>query len=137
MTLQQDAKPVPHPTDESKPYWDAADQGRLRLQRCDDCGKARHYPQLACAACCSLRSEWFDAAGVGTVYSWTIAHHPFHPAFRDDLPYVLATIDLAEGVRLMGRFPLDDQAKLRIGLPVTIAFVRNEAGVSLPVFTPA
>lgn len=137
MTLQQDAKPVPHPTDESQPYWDAAAQGQLRLQRCAACGKARHYPQLVCAACYSLEAEWFDAAGVGTVHSWTVAYHPFHPAFRDDLPYVLATIDLPEGMRLMGRFPLADENKLRMGLKVTIAFARNNAGVSLPVFAVA
>ncbi len=137
MELNAANKPLPEPTDASQAYWDAAGHGRLRLQRCAGCGTFRHYPQLVCAACHSLAVAWVDAAGTGTVHSWTIAYHPFHPAFRDDLPYVLATIDLPEGVRLMGRFPLEQANQLRLGLPVRIAMVRNDAGVPLPIFSLA
>lgn len=133
--MSTDPKPVPHATPESRPYWEGADEGRLRLQRCAACGLVRHYPQLVCTKCYSLDVEWIDASGRGTVHSWTIAHHAFHPAFKADLPYTLVTVDLEEGPRAMGRFAAGP--KLRIGLPVTVSFPRNEQGVALPVFTVA
>lgn len=137
MNTAVEARPVPHPTPESQPYWDGAAEGKLRLQRCTACGKLRHYPQLVCTECYSLEVEWVDASGRGAVHSWTVAHHTFHPAFMADLPYTLVIVDLAEGPRTMGRLDRSAQDRLRIGLPVRVAFERNEQGVPLPVFMAA
>jgi uncharacterized protein len=135
MSTAADAKPVPHPDAGSQPYWDGAAEGRLRLQRCTGCGTARHYPQPVCPHCYSLDVEWFDASGRGTVHSWTVAHHAFHPAFKDDLPYTLVTVDLQEGPRALGRLDPASTGRLCLGLPVQVSFPRTEAGVPLPVFT--
>jgi uncharacterized OB-fold protein len=132
-----ETKPVPHPTPESQPYWDGAALGILRLQRCKACGKQRHYPQLVCPHCYSLDVTWFEASGRGTVHSWTVAHHAFHPAFMDDLPYTLVIVDLEEGCRAMGRLDASAQQRLSIGLPVRVIFQRNEEDVALPVFVAA
>ncbi len=128
-------KPQPHPTSQSQPYWEGAAAGRLRLQRCAACGLVRHYPQLVCTRCYGLAVEWIDASGQGRVHSWTVAHHAFHPAFKDDLPYTLVTVDLAEGPRAMGRLEPTSQARLCIGLPVRVSFPHDTDGVALPVFT--
>jgi uncharacterized OB-fold protein len=132
--MNVEAKPVPHPTPESQPYWDGAAEGKLRLQRCKACGKFRNYPQLVCTECYSLDVEWVEASGRGSVHSWTVAHHAFHPAFKGDLPYTLVIVDLDEGPRMMGRLDPSTQQKLRIELPVQVSFERNEEGVPLPVF---
>lgn len=129
-------KPQPHPTPVSQPYWDAAAQGHLLLQRCTACGTLRHYPQPVCARCCSLGVEHAKASGRGTVHSWTVAHHAFHPAFKDDLPYTLLIVDLEEGPRAMGRLVVGCTVPLRLGLPVQVAFPHTD-GAPLPVFTPA
>ncbi len=133
--MSNDEKPVPHATPESQPYWDGAAEGKLRLQRCAACGLVRHYPQLTCPSCYSSGVEWIDASGRGVVHSWTVAHHAFHPAFKQDLPYTLVTVDLAEGPRALGRLDSLSQDRLRIGLPVQISFPRNGQGVPLPEFT--
>lgn len=112
-------KPVPQPTPLSKPYWDAAAKGRLVLQRCAKCGKIRHYPRLLCDNCYSDSVEWQTATGRGRVHSWTVAHHAFHKAFADELPYTLVTVDLEEGVRALGRWT---GGKLAIGVPVEARF---------------
>ena len=91
------AKLVPSPSPETQPYWDGLNEGRLRLQRCADCGKVRHYPRPVCDACWSMNAEWVDASGRGTVHSWTITHYAFHPGFKADLPYTLLTVDLRRG----------------------------------------
>ncbi len=130
------SKLLPQPTQDTQPYWDGLNAHRLRLQRCADCGKVRHYPRPVCDACWSMRSEWFDASGRGVVHSWTVTHHPFHPGYKPDLPYALVTVDLEEGVRMNAQLRGLDPAELRVGLPVRVDFEATTEGVTLPVFVP-
>jgi uncharacterized OB-fold protein len=126
-------KPIPHPTALSRPYWEAAAQGRLVLQRCTACGKVRHYPRLLCDHCYSDAVDWIPASGRGKVHSWTVAHHAFHAAFAAELPYTLVTVDLDEGVRALGRW---QGGALAIGDPVLGSF-DNGDGRSDLVFAAA
>lgn len=118
----------------SKPYWDGAGQGQLVLQRCRACGKVRHYPRVLCDACYSFDVEPVTAAGTGTVHSWTVAHHAFSPSVAEQTPYHLVTVDLDEGVRVLGR--VDDASGLRIGLAVQVSFRPDSDGLPIPVFSP-
>lgn len=133
-------KPSPVPNELSRPYWEAAALGRLVLQCCTACGTVRHYPRVLCDACYSSAVHWKPASGRGTLHSWTVAHHAFHPAFAAELAYVLVTVDLEDGVRALGRWRgvapgtgtgLD---AVRIGTPVQGGFEAREGGVDL-VFT--
>jgi len=129
-------KLVPSPSPETQPYWDGLNEGRLRLQRCADCGKIRHYPRPMCDACWSMNVDWVDASGRGTVHSWTITHYAFHPGFKGELPYTLLTADLDEGVRMMTRIVDAAPGQVEIGLPVELT-VRQIADAELPCFRPA
>ncbi len=133
MTTTTATRPAQIPTTVSGPYWEAAAQGRLVVQCCAACGKLRHYPRLICDRCYSDAVHWVPASGRGNIHSWTVCHHAFHPSFAVELPYVLVTIDLEEGVRALGRWRGD--AALAIGLPVTGRFEAREGGVDL-VFAP-
>jgi len=128
-------KLVPSPTPETRPYWDGLKEGRLRLQRCAGCGKIRHYPRPVCDACWSMAVDWVDAAGTGTVHSWTVTHYAFHPGFKGDLPYLLLTVDLPEGVRMNAMARGIETP--RVGLPVKVAFESATEDLTLPVFVPA
>jgi uncharacterized OB-fold protein len=112
-------------------------EGRLRLQRCADCGKVRHYPRPVCDGCWSMNVEWINAEGRGTVHSWTVTHYAFHPGFKGDLPYLLLTVDLPEGVRMNARARGIDPASVRVGMPVKVAFDRVKEDLTLPVFEAA
>ena len=127
------AKPSPQTSELARPYWDAVAQGKLVLQSCSACGKVRHYPRLLCDACYSDAVTWLPSKAIGTIHSWTVAHHAFHPAFAAELPYTLVTVDLDEGVRALGRWRSD--VALSIGLPVQGAFEARDGGMDL-VFTP-
>jgi hypothetical protein len=131
-----DNKLVPEPTLHSGPYWEGLNQRKLLLQKCRGCGKIRHYPQPMCPACHSMEVEWVEASGRGTVHSWTIAHHAFHPGVREDLPYTLATVDLEEGVRMNAQLRGVPAEALRIGLPVRVAFATVKEGLTLPYLDP-
>ena len=130
-------KPVPEPTRDSRPYWDALREGRLVIQQCAACGKLRHYPRPVCDACYSMDATWREVSGRGRVHSWTVAHHPFHPGFKSELPYVLVTVDLDEGVRMLAQLRGVDLDTLSIGLPVAMTAERATDELTLPVFVAA
>lgn len=125
-------KPLPQPSALTQPYWDAAAQGRLALQRCTGCGKIRHYPRILCDGCYSDGVEWVTASGRGKVHSWTETHHIFHKGFAEEVPYMLVTVDLEEGVRALGRWT---GGALAIGDPVQARFALSEGRADL-MFDP-
>lgn len=137
MELEPPQRPQPQPTPVSAGYWEGARAGRLTLQRCGSCGLVRHYPRPVCSRCHSLDVEWIEASGRGVVHSWTVAHYAYHPAFKGDVPYVLLTVDLAEGVRALGRVEGLAPEDLRLGLPVRVRMVETANGYALPTFEPA
>jgi uncharacterized protein len=128
------AKPRPDWTPESRPYWEGLALHRLLLQRCADCGRIRHYPRPLCDGCLSFASDWVEASGEATVHSWTVAHHPFHPAFRAELPYTLVTADLPEGVRLLAQLRGAGPEVLRSGLRLRLDYEDIDLELTLPVF---
>ena len=63
-----------------------------------------------------------------------MSHHAFHPYWRDRTPYVIATIQLEEGIRMvcdMLELPADDVA---IGLEVEVFFEAASDEITLPRF---
>lgn len=130
-------KPLPEPTADTAPYWEGMKQGKLLLQCCSDCGKVRHYPRPVCPYCYSMEYRWTEAKGTGAVHTWTISHHAFHPGFKAELPYILVTVDLTEGVRMQAQLRGTDAAKLKIGMPVKVAYEAATKDLVLPVFVAA
>ncbi|MYH96904.1 MAG: hypothetical protein F4129_10410, partial [Acidimicrobiia bacterium] len=92
--------PVPAGEGEYGEFFAAAAEGRLLIQQCPQCGNRQHYPRALCTAC-AAEPEWMEAAGTGNVYTYTIVRQYGVPAFAE-LPYVLAMVDLPEGVRMFG-----------------------------------
>jgi uncharacterized OB-fold protein len=130
------AKPLPEVTPESKPFWDGCRRHELLLQRCRACGAVQHYPRGVCATCWSTDLEWRRASGRGTVWTFTVTHRTQVPGFREALPYVLAWVELAEGVQMLANVVDCDPAAVRIGLPVRVVFEDATGEVSLPRFAP-
>ena len=117
-------------------FWDAARRGVLRIKHCNACGANHYYPRPFCPKCWSTDVNWFDAAGTGTLYTYSVVHSNDLPAFRDRVPYVVAIVDLDEGPRMETNIvdcPLDE---LRVGMRVTVAF-EDEGEIVLPRFRPA
>lgn len=119
---------------ESQPFWDAMREHRLIFQQCVGCGKIRHYPRPVCDRCFSMEARWQEATGFGKVHSWTECHHAFHPSFMGDLPYLVLTVDMDEGVRMVGQADRLTKEALSVGLPVEIAFRDIDGETTLPVF---
>jgi len=86
-------------------------------------------------SCRCLDLSWTRSAGRGRVYSFVVYHEPRLPGF--EYPYVVAVIELDEGVRLIANVVGVEPARLRIGQPVRVAFHRIEEGLTLPAFVPS
>ena len=118
--------------DLSAPYWAGAEAGRFVIQRCDNCGALRHYPRVMCERCHCFDWTPFDASRDGVVYSWTVCHHVFDATVISDVPYVLVTVAMQDGVRVLGR--IAPEVELRAGLSVRLRFEPDAHGRPGPVF---
>ena len=115
------AKPFPLPDPDTEHFWKAAAEGRLDIQRCKSCSRHIFYPRAICPYCGALGPEWVTAVGSGEVYSYTVVHRA-PPEFADEAPYVIALVDLDEGVRMMTRLVDVDPKEVRVGLRVQVVF---------------
>ena len=127
------SKPEPTIDPDSAPYWEALNAGRLILKSCRGCKKAHFYPRELCPFCHSDDLGWIQASGRGVIYSFTVCRRPAGPAFADELPYVVALIDLAEGPRMMSRI-FGDPSRVAIGSHVEVRFERQSDDLVLPFF---
>lgn len=128
------SKPVPVPSEESRPFWEAARQGQLQLQRCRDCGAYRFPPGVLCPECSSTATEWSTVSGRGKVYSFVVFHRAYHPGFEGELPYAVACIELDEGPRLLSNIVGMPAGDVRCDMPVEVVFEEITADISLPKF---
>ena len=133
----------PEPDAFTRPYWEAAAQGRLLLRRCASCGRAHHYPREFCPYCWSEDVAWEQASGDAVLYTWSVVHVNDLPPFRDRLPYVAAVVDLAEGPRMMTAVVGCDPATLSVGMALHVSLPTVEPGsatdpapLAAPVFSP-
>ena len=131
--------PAPHVLPEVKPFWDATAEGRLVLPRCVECQAIVWYPRPFCPACGSLKVEWVQASGRGTVYSFTVNRRGQAdlPAYRDAGVYVLAYVELDEGPRVMTNIVDCDPDSVRIGQRVEVVFHDTGQGSALVRFRPS
>jgi uncharacterized OB-fold protein len=125
-------KPAPIPTAVSEPYWDAVKEGKLLLQYCPDCARYQFYPRPVCTACLGSDLEWREAQGTGAVYSFTVVHRAPSQEFQDT-PYIVALVDLQEGVRMMSNIVGADPKAIHIGTSVKVRFEKR-GDASVPVF---
>ncbi|MGD9811317.1 MAG: Zn-ribbon domain-containing OB-fold protein [Sphingobium sp.] len=135
MSDQTISRPVPRPTAWSKPYWDAAREGRLVIQHCNQCSTKIMNPKQYCPACLSDDLGWSESSGRGTVYSYSIQKRSAASPFVDRVPYVVAVVRLDEGVQMLTNIVGDSALSVQCGDAVRVAF-EPVAGsdITLPVF---
>jgi uncharacterized OB-fold protein len=122
--------PAPKTNPETQAFWDAAAQGRFLIRRCTACGKAHWYPRKTCPFCWGEETEWAEASGRGTIYSYSVMR-------RAAEPYVVAYVTLAEGPTMLTNLVDCDIDALAIGQEVRLKFSPSEGGPPVPTFTIA
>ncbi len=129
-------RPLPAADDFGAPFWAAAAEGRLLIQHCAACGHRQHYPRPLCTAC-GATPEWERASGRGTVHTFTIIRQNGAPPFRDELPYVVAVVELEEGPRMLSNVTGCAPEDVHVGMEVVAYAVRVDGDIALPFWEPS
>jgi uncharacterized OB-fold protein len=136
--VNEPKRPLPNLQElDTREFWEATRERKLRYQRCNDCNTVVFYPRRHCTNCLSQKLIWQTASGQGTVYTFSVVRKAEHPFFHTKVPYAVAWIDLDEGPRLLSNVVgVADPAKdIRIGQRVMVDWeVHDELAV--PLFKP-
>ena len=109
-----------------------ASRYRLEAARCTSCGAVSFPPRLVCPSCRGRAFSTFELAPDGEVVTWTVIHVA-PSSHRHDVPYALAVVELADGVRVTCQIADLPPEEVNAGMPVRLEFRRiqgdGEAGV--------
>ena len=122
----------PAPSKDTQFFWDGVNAHELRLQKRPD-GSLQHPPVPALWQDKELPTDYVVASGKGTVFSFVVHHAPKVPGRT--VPFVIALVELEEGVRMLGELRNVDHAKVEIGMPVHATYIDFPAGEDGPAWT--
>jgi len=131
------AKPRPRPTPTSQPFWDGLARHEVRIQHCAVCEAWVHYPRSRCPVCLTDRLTWETVAPEGTVYTFTVARRPTAPMFADEVPQIIAVVELGVGVHVTTTLVDTDPDDVAIGMAVSAVFEPGDDGVTMLRFRPS
>ena len=134
--MTQDSRPLPIIDEDNHEFWESCRRHAMTLQRCGSCSAMRYYPAPVCSVCGSLEFSWEAVSGNAVVYTYSVVRRPPSPAFKDEVPYVYAIVELEEGPMMPTNIvgvAVDD---VSIGMAVVLTYRDMNDEITLPVFTP-
>lgn len=136
--LAMEGRPVPEVAPENAAFFAGCAEGRLLIQQCRTCGHRQHYPRGGCTLC-AAEVDWIESSGRGIVHTFTVVRYTRDTPFDRLTPFVVAIIDLEEGVRMLSNVLTRTPEEIEIGMPVTVHFAEatRGCGVFIPFFKPA
>ena len=130
-------KLLPTVVGETKPYWNAAERGQLLIQKCNACSRYQFYPRGFCSHCWSLDIGWVKSSGKGTVWTYTVTFQNRSPGYSEEVPYVVALVELEEGVRMFSNIVECNYQQVSIGMAVQVVFRKATDAITIPYFKRA
>jgi len=128
------SKPLPTITDENREFWDGCKNGKLRMQKCDDCGHIRYPISGVCPKCLSYNFQWSDLSGRGEVFSYVVFHQLYNKAFEKDIPYNVAMVQLEEGPRMFSNVVDVANDAVKVGAKLEVTFDPVTPEITIPKF---
>jgi uncharacterized protein len=125
---------MPLPDLDTAPFWEACRRDELVVQQCGRCDRFRYPPGPMCPDCQSTESRWTRTAGTGTVYSWIVVRHAVAVEIADQVPYIVALVEIAQGARMITNLIECEPSEVTAGMRVRVDFSHYPSGMSLPVF---
>ncbi len=129
-------RPIPVPNEWTQPFWDAAKQGVLALQRCQACHHFQQPPYATCVNCMSIDLKFEPVAGHGAIYAYTIMYHTGDQRFAAAVPYasIIVELDAAPGALLIGNLLDAPPTEAKVGRRVEVVFQKLNDEITLPQF---
>ena len=134
MSLQTRLKPVID--NWNRPFWDACREHRLMLQRCNATGQCFFPPAPVSPFTGKADWQWIQASGKGELWSFVVFHQSYFPGMKDELPYPVAMVKLAEGPYLLTNLDGMAASDAVIGARLSVRFPGGPDGFVLPQFGP-
>jgi uncharacterized OB-fold protein len=91
---------------------------------------------VLCPTCLSDQTEWVKSNGKGKVYTFTVTYQNQSAGFRENLPYIMAYVELDEGIRMLTNIVGCKPEEVKIGMPVEVTFEDATPEISVPLFRP-
>lgn len=129
-------KPLPEIQPFTQAFWDGTKDRKLLVQHCNACDSNIFYPRRDCPECWSGDLGWIESSGRATVYAFSVTLEGVEKMFVEDLPIILAWVDLPEGIRMQTNLVDCDPAEVEIGMEVEVVFRDVTDDITLPYFTP-
>ena len=129
-------KPLPKVNGDNREFWAGCKEHELRFQKCVDCGHIRWPAAVLCPSCHSLETKWIVSSGRGMIYTFAVYHKAYHPGFEQELPYVVATIELEEGPHLLSNVVGCGPDQVTCDMQVEVTWEDISEEFSLPKFRP-
>jgi uncharacterized OB-fold protein len=132
----QPTRPIPVPTPLTQPFWDAAKERRLVIQRCRKCRRYFHPPVQFCLNCFSEDLAFEPVSGRGRIHARTVMHDPRIRGFEESVPFAIVAVELDEmaGLLLVANLLGSTPEEARIGSRVEVDFEPIGDGFVLPQF---
>jgi uncharacterized OB-fold protein len=129
-------RPIPVPNEWTKPFWDAARQGVVALQRCQSCRHFQHPPYATCVQCMGIDLKFEPVRGAGAIYAYTIMYHTGDKRFASAVPYasIVVELDEAPGALLAGNLLEAPYTEAKVGRRVEVVFEKLNDDITLPQF---
>ena len=121
---------------DSQGFWNALDEGKFAMQRCSECRRFQHPPAERCKGC-GATVTYEELAGTGEIFSFIVVRHPTVPGYLEDLPYVVALVELDDqpGLRFSAQIAGVEPSDVSIGQRVRVELVELPGGdKTVPVF---
>lgn len=133
------SKPLPKPDPVTQPFWESVKNHNMEIQRCNDTGRFFFYPRGMSPYTLSDNISWQPVSGKGTIYGFTIVYMDRMPGYQGEAPYVVALVELEEGVRMMSHIvnTPPDPDHVKVGMPVEVVYDDVTPEITLPKFQPA
>ena len=129
-------RPIPVPNEWTKPFWESAKEGVLRMQRCQSCKRFQHPPYATCVNCISTDVRFEPVAGHGAIYAYTIMYHTGDKRFAAAVPYasIIVELDDAPGALLAANLLEAPYTEAKVGRRVEVMFEKLNEEITLPQF---
>ena len=130
-------KPLPVPDEDTQPWFDGLKEHKLLLQYFPSADHWQPPYSDRCTKDLSTDFEWRESKGTGQVYTWALMHQLYDPVWEEEIPYVLAVVELDEGPRLSSTLINVEKDAISVGMPVKVVFEDVTDEITLPKFEPA
>ena len=129
-------RPIPVPNERTKPFWDAAKEHKLVMQRCQSCKQFQHPPYPTCTNCVSVDLKFEPVKGAGTIYAYTIMYHTGDQRFVAAVPYasIIVELDEAPGALMAGNLLDVPYTEAKVGRRVELTWQKLNDEFTLPQF---